>query len=456
MDPRLRAAPDSVLAAGGPAGPGLYVHIPFCRSRCVYCDFATQAVARDDPRVDRYLAALRTEWESRGVDWAGFALREGGTPSSEAGQRGVAPSPGAPRLAFGTIYVGGGTPSWLGEERLVPLVLWLRGLASDPGLEFTVEANPDSLTRSLARGLIEAGVTRFSIGAQSLDDAVLRATGRPHDALEVASAVAAVREAGDRARPARADISLDLICGAPRESDASWHRTVEGALALEPQHVSVYALTLEEGTPLERAVRQGRVRVPDEDDVADRLTWAGDRLEAGGLARYEISNWALPGHECRHNLNYWRYGLYLGLGSGAVTREEEERISAPGDLDLYLAALGCGPPDLASGRAGTRHQAPASKDFAALRPEDLPGWEREHLDGCTKARERVMLGLRLVEGAPRKDIEVLGQVCRGLDAPGRAERWIADGLLERNADGLRLTPAGMLLGNEVLADLTVE
>jgi oxygen-independent coproporphyrinogen III oxidase len=420
---------------------GLYVHIPFCRSRCAYCDFATQAVEADDPRIERYLAALEREWAVRGRDWTGGGFEPGG---------------------FETIYVGGGTPTWIGAGRLAGLARRLLAWAveagsaaqaaragsgqagsgeGDPGavVEVTVEANPDSLDEEMAAGLIAAGVNRFSIGAQSFDDAVLAALGRAHDSAGIQRAVEAVRLAGRElgggstgraAAPATAgrhvDVSLDLICGGPSEDDASWRQTVEAALALAPEHVSIYGLTLEEGTPLEAAAREGTVELPSGDEVADRLTWADERLESAGLARYEISNWARPGHECRHNLNYWRYGLYLGLGAGAVTRLEDVRLTAPVSLEAYL-------------------EHPSA------------GVVEEPLDACTQARERAMLGLRLTEGVLFEDLSAIARECPGLDAPARAARWQDEGLLEHLGDDrIRLTRRGMLLANQVLIDLVVE
>lgn len=373
--------------------------MPFCASRCPHCDFFAEASEPGDVRMDRYLAGLRREAGIRGED----AL---------AGAR--------------TVYVGGGTPTWIGSARLAGLLRWVlatTGERTTPSvLEVTVEANPDSFDADTAKALADAGVTRVSLGVQSLDDGVLAALGRRHDAASACRAARAARDAG------RMSLSLDLICGGPMETDASWEATLTGALGLQPDHVSVYALTLEPGTPLEAAVGAGAIGVADEDAVADRLDRAAALLARHGFARYEISNWARPGHECLHNLTYWQYGEYVGLGAGSVSRIGGRRLAAPRSVAGYLA-------DIEEG--------------------SLSSWEEERLDDCLMARERAMLGLRLAEGIEPSLLHQIARHCGGHGVAEDVEGFIADGLLEARPGRLTLTPAGMSLANRVIADLTV-
>lgn len=381
----------------------LYVHVPFCRSRCSYCAFASEALPASDPLMDRYLDALKRELELRG-------------PARGDAQRAVL---GSRPPVFDTAYVGGGTPTWLGTERLSRLVRWVRSVAGDGLAELTVEANPDSFDDAMAERLAEAGVTRISIGVQSLDDAVLQALGRAHDGARARDAIRAAKAAGIPR------LSQDLIAGCPGESDSGWHMTVEEAMGLGCDHVSVYALSVEPGTPLAAAVASDRVHLPDEDAVADRLSWADERLERAGLKRYEISNWARPGSECAHNLHYWRYDEYLGLGAAAVSRIGSVRTKGPAGAGRYAQAVDA---------------------------EDLRAWEDEDLDACTMARERVMLGLRLTDGIPEEEMDALGAAC-GLEPRTSLDRWRDEGLVSAAKGRISLTRDGMMLSNAVLADL---
>lgn len=402
------------MAGAGSSRPvlGLYLHVPFCRSRCVYCGFASSALPFDAPVIDRYLAAMRREWDLRARALFGKASAKV-APRHTSGDATVQV----------TVYVGGGTPSWIGTERLAALVGWVlaeTGRRGTAPVEVSVEVNPDSFDEAMAAALVDAGVTRLSIGAQALDDDVLAALGRPYGAADVSAAVGAARAGGV------GSVSLDLICGCPGETEASWRRSVEGALALRPDHVSVYALTVEEETPLACAAPR-LVGLPEEDEVADRLRWAWAYLKEHGLARYEVSNFARPGHTCLHNVGYWRQQPYVGLGAAAVSRCAAVRISAPGDVAAYIEGIEGG---------------------------DLGAWEVEHLDACTDARERVMLALRTSGGTTRRDLQAMGGAC-GIDPLARIPRWSAAGLVKMDGERVVLTEDGILLSNEVLADLTV-
>ncbi len=271
---------------------GLYVHVPFCLTRCGYCDF--NAYAGLGHLAPRYAAALRREADLAAPAWEGER--------------------------FASVFFGGGTPTTMDPGLLLGVLAHLRArfdLAG--GAEATVEANPDTVdVRSLAR-LRAGGVTRLSLGAQSFDPAVLAALERVHGPASVRRAFAAAREAGF------GNVNLDLIYGAHGETLASWRRTLEEAIALGPKHVSAYALTVEPATPLGRKVAAGLVPAPDPDLQADMFELACELLRAAGYRHYEVSNWARPGFECLHNLGYWERRPYLGLGAGAHSARGDRR-----------------------------------------------------------------------------------------------------------------------------------
>jgi oxygen-independent coproporphyrinogen III oxidase len=263
---------------------GLYVHVPFCLTRCGYCDF--NAHAGLGHLADRYVEALGREAEHASREWAG--------------------------ITFATLFFGGGTPTTLDPVRLVGLVADLRRwFEIPPAAEVTTEANPDTVDERSLGLLRDGGITRLSLGAQSFDPAVLRALERAHPPESARRAFRAARAAGFD------DVNLDLIYGARGESIASWRRTLDEAVGLGPEHLSCYALTIERGTPLGRAVIAGEVPGPDPDLQAEMYDLTCHVLGAAGYRHYEVSNWARPGHECRHNLGYWEGRSYLGLGAGA-------------------------------------------------------------------------------------------------------------------------------------------
>ena len=267
----------------------LYVHVPWCRSKCRYCAFYSEAT---EPRTEAFAEACAAELRARAPE--GFA-------------------PAA-------VYVGGGTPSILGAAGVSALCRALRDAADLSAVrEWTFEANPDSATPAVLDAMLVGGATRLSLGAQSFDDAMLRFLGRPHDAAAIRRAVSDARAAGF------ASVGIDLIAGIPSLSPESWRRTLDEAVALGCDHVSVYALTVELGTPLAEDVAAGRVQMPADDAVMDALEEAERVLGAEGLARYEISNYAHPGRECLYNLSVWRGEDYLGIGPSASSRLGLER-----------------------------------------------------------------------------------------------------------------------------------
>jgi putative oxygen-independent coproporphyrinogen III oxidase len=344
------------------------VHVPFCARRCDYCAFATWTDRSS--LIDPYLAAVVTDVE-----------------------RAVAA--GLPAVT--SVFFGGGTPS------LVPAADLMRVLAAlplAPGAEVTVECNPDTVTEALVATYRDAGVNRLSFGVQSMVPHVLAALGRTHDPANVRHAVALARDAGFES------FNLDLIYGAVGETLDDWRRTVSEALALEPPHISAYGLTVEPGTPL----ADDPARYPDDDRQAAEYELADDLLVAAGLVNYEISNWARPGHECRHNLLYWAQGDYLGFGCAAHSHRAGRRWWNVRTPERYIALVTEG----------------ASAEAAG-----------ETLDAETKRVEGLQLSLRTRSGVPASalDVEAL------------------DGLVAVEGERAVLTRAGRLLANEIAVRL---
>ena len=431
--------------AGSPAPPeALYVHVPFCLSLCPYCDFVVYAGAAargPKSRVGTFLAALAVELDLRAdaLDAAfGPPAGHGTRPPAEHGTTAGGRAPSTKRVAagrppLGSLYIGGGTPSLLVADAVAAIVSQVRaryGLADDA--EVTLEANPGPDDRGDLAGFAGAGVTRVSFGAQSLDPAELRAVGRRHAPEDVTDAVVAARQAGI------GTVNLDLLYDLPGQRVATFARTLDMALDLGPDHVSLYALTLDdpdaEGltgpggdhlptTPGARRWRERARRGQDEDGAAACYAYADGRLAEAGMVWYEISNWALPGAESRHNLAYWRRRPYEAVGPGAHAFDGVTRRWNAARLDTWLGAL------LPSGGA----------------PSSLPPAGSERLDAGTAATEALVLGLRLAEGVPRRDM---------VAHPDGLAWAAASGLVEEApGDRVRLTLRGRLLSNELLARL---
>jgi oxygen-independent coproporphyrinogen-3 oxidase len=298
--------------------------------------------------------------------------------------------------------IGGGTPSLLPAELLAGILAAVRRV---PDAEVTVECNPDTVTPDLLAADRSAGGNRLSFGVQSMDPSVLAALGRTHDPAAVERAVDAARAAG------LDNFNLDLIYGGAGETEADWQATLRAALALDPPHVSASARTVEPGTPLARRIDTGDVAAPDDDDQAETYLAADAALSGAGRPWYEISNWARPGRECRHNLLYWAQGEYLGIGCAAHGHTAGRRWWNVRTPDRYSALVGEG----ASPEAGS-----------------------ETLDPARRADEAAMLALRTREGVP---------------ASAAADTLVADGLAERRAGRVVLTPSGRLLANEATTRL---
>lgn len=349
----------------------MYVHVPFCARRCDYCAFAT--------------------WTDRGHLMASYAS----ACRTEVERAGLAPA--------GTVFFGGGTPSLLPAELLTSV---LDAIPRQAEAEVTVECNPENVTSALLAAYRAAGVTRLSFGVQSTQPHVLCALGRQHDAASVRSAVAAAREAGF------ATWNVDLIFGAAGESVDDWRRTLDDVLALGPLHVSAYALTVEPGTPLAFDAN----RHPDDDDQAEKYLLAEAVLTAAGLCNYEVSNWARPGHECRHNLLYWRQGDYRGIGCAAHSHAAGRRWWNVRTPERYAAAVESG----ASATAG-----------------------EELLDDDARALEALQLALRTRTGVLRTALDLPDDALDGLAEPADVAGYV------------RLTPRGRFLSGELSLHLGV-
>ena len=376
---------------------GVYLHVPFCAKRCHYCDFNTYAGL--DEQIPRYVAALRADL----------------TAVAAAGPRGVAP-PGSDAgdewPTFDSIFVGGGTPTYLPAEDLAGIVRLVgEVLPLARGAEVTVEANPETVDAEYFEVVREAGVNRVSMGAQSFSTHVLSELGRWHERDRPLQAVADARAAGI------GNVSLDLIYGAPSETAQDWDATLGAVLAAGTDHVSAYALTVEPNTEYAARIRTGTALAPDDDIQAARMAATDERLAAAGFTRYELSNWSRPGHECRHNLTYWRNGNWLGVGAGAH-----------GHWD---------------GRRWWSLRAPARYADEALTGRRTTSGE-EILSAEEARTERLLLGLRMSEGVPAAAVEPLDD---------RRVRALVDAGLLQAGDRLRLTPAGWALANDVTVRL---
>lgn len=366
----------------------IYVHAPFCARRCSYCDFAVSVRRIGD--VDGWLDALAGEWrlvESEGL----FAVAE----------------------RLDTLYVGGGTPSLLGPAAMDGLAAIVgRDRLTGETLEWTAEANPESLTEEVVRGWAAAGVNRISLGAQTFDEGALRWMGRLHGPEGPGRAVAAARAAGI------GNVSIDLIFGLPAGVGRSWIEDLERVLALDVPHVSLYGLSVEPGTALGRAVREGREPPVDEERYSEEFLVAADVLTAAGYVHYEVSNFAKPGAEARHNAAYWDGRPYLGLGNGAHSYAPPVRRWNARAWERYRELV-------AEGRS----------------PEE----SRERVAGDAARLEEIWLGLRSRRGIPAPD--------EGSNQRIRVDGWIRRGLAEQDEGRVRLTVDGWLLLDELAVDL---
>jgi oxygen-independent coproporphyrinogen-3 oxidase len=377
---------------------GAYIQIPFCQSKCTYCNFHTGVVARD-----RY------------------------QPYAEAVSREIAESAPAGAPVVDAVYVGGGTPSLLDPAALVQILDALRGAYRLEAQEITLEADPETVTPAKAAAWRAAGFDRISLGAQSFHDTELRAAGRMHRREDIFAAVDLLRTAGFR------NISLDLIAGLPHQTPKSWEESVSQLLRIYPEHVSIYLLEIDEGSRLGRESLDGGQRysagaIPSDDAMADFYDSACRRLADAGYEHYEISNWALPGRRSRHNLKYWRRDPYLGFGAGAHSFDGAVRWANVHDAARYVRLLEQG--------GSAREQFDPLTPFQAL-------------------QEEFFLGLRQIEGIDLARIERQYAELRDRFAQlhERIARLRAQGLVETEGTLLRLAPDKLTVSNEALVEL---
>ncbi|MDY2777582.1 MAG: radical SAM family heme chaperone HemW [Collinsella sp.] len=357
----------------------LYLHVPFCRSKCAYCDFDSRVPSScsASEELDAYFSHLHA------------ALRRHGEAGELSDVR--------------TVYLGGGTPTFAGDRILETASLVRRYCTPN---EFTCEANPDTFSCEMASALAERGVTRVSLGVQTLEPSELRAIGRIHTADQALDAIEAAHQAGF-------SVSCDLMCGLPGQTAASWRSTLSRIIDAAPHHVSVYPLQLEEGTALYRSVEEGRVSIPDEDFQATCMTEAERLLSCAGYERYEVASYALPGHACRHNIAYWTGVGYLGLGRSAASMH-----------------------DTATGRIRRVQTDDAGSIF-----------ETEELTAREAAAEDLMLACRMTRGISP---ELLDSAARSIPAPAlkaACERAVELGLASWHGGSLAPTRLGWLDGN---------
>lgn len=375
----------------------IYIHIPLCVKKCAYCDFASFA-GRMAER-ERYVQAVCREIRAQAAFFG--------------------------RRRVNTVFLGGGTPTLLSGDhvrRIMDTVRVCFDLA--PDAEITMEGNPGTLTQENLLAYRAAGVNRLSLGVQSMDDGLLAAIGRIHTAAEAERAVAMAREAGFE------NINLDLMLGLPGQTAAQWEQTLARAIALQPEHLSCYGLILEEGTPLERSVREGRCApLPDEEALEAMDAATARMMQAAGYAQYEVSNYARPGRECRHNIVYWECLPYLGVGLNAHSDMDGRRFYNPESWEAYL--------HMAEGGGLSR--------------------DAEGQNSCEERMfERMMMGLRMNCGADAarfaRDFGVSPQDVW----PGTIDRMTRAGLMACEGERIRLTARGMQVMNGVLVEMMDE
>jgi len=378
----------------------LYIHIPFCIKKCIYCDFLS--VTYDESYAKEYVDALCRE----------LVLKK-----DSAG-------------TLKTIYIGGGTPSVLPEESFKQLFRSIRNnFEFSSGIEITVEANPGTLNESKINTLLSVGINRMSIGVQSFDDNELKTLGRIHSSVEAVKSIEMIKKAGIN------NFSIDLMYGIPGQTMNSWKDSLSRAVGFSPKHISSYELTPEKDTPLYEMIKpapplhsplgkgghRGVIKMPDEDLVLEMYSHAIDYLASKGYEHYEISNFALRGFRCIHNLNYWNRGEYIGAGAGAHSFMNGVRSKNKGDIKKYIETVNNG-------------IIPETESMRLTRTDDI--------------KEFIFLGLRKTEG-----ISILKAKELGMDIPGSCKKLIDEGYLEISGDYLRLTGKGIVISNTIIVKL---
>jgi oxygen-independent coproporphyrinogen-3 oxidase len=371
----------------------LYIHIPFCVKKCLYCGFYSTPYSQE--HADEFLSALRREAVLYRDAFSG--------------------------RVFDTIYIGGGTPTALSLDQisgLLDIISEHFHISNDR--EFTVEANPNTVSEQKLKLLLDSGVNRLSLGVQSFSDTLLRTLGRLHTAEEAVVAVKCAKQAGFQ------NIGIDLIYGIPGQTKSLWRESLERAIELGPKHISAYSLSLDEGTWFTQEVEAGRLSLPDEETVAEMYEHLVSDLARAGYHRYEISNFSLPAFECRHNVNYWKRGEYLGLGPGAWSFVSGKRYANVSDVREYGRRL-------AAGSSAVEYEE-------MVRPEQA-------------AAEAVMLGLRTEAGIDMRRFAQEHGMQAAKQLKKNRERLDNRGLLFSSPDRLRLTDRGILLSDDVIGRL---
>jgi oxygen-independent coproporphyrinogen-3 oxidase len=372
---------------------GIYIHIPFCRARCSYCDFATGAYS--GPLAERYVRAVSKE------------IREFPALENEASEA-------------DTIYFGGGTPSLLSNAQVAHILEAVHARFNvKPDAEVTMEMNPGTVSPDILREFRRSGITRASFGAQTFDDRELRQLGRTHTAQDVRQTIAHLREAGF------VNVSFDLIAGLPRQTLKAWERNLDEALHLRPEHLSFYLLEVHEGTPLADQIRRGRLPEPDDDLAAEMYRMMLDKACRAGYEHYEISNLALPGFESKHNSKYWLGHPTYGFGCSAHSFDGERRRWS--------------------------NERDAVRYTEMVEAEATPVVESFELSEQDARAEAVFLGLRLLRGLDLRELESRFGVNLRLERADDLARLREAGLIELDDNLLRLTRTGALLSNEVFA-----
>jgi oxygen-independent coproporphyrinogen-3 oxidase len=375
-----------------PMAESLYIHIPFCLRKCFYCDFTSIVYGEDAAKS--YLTALKKETQLRG------------------------------KMKLNTLYIGGGTPTALPATLLKELLDSINGYYEfnnhyefPAGAEVTIEANPATIDTEKISLLREKNVNRVSLGVQSLNDDELAILGRLHSAQDALDSFHLIRGLGFN------NVSLDLIYGIPGQKESTWRETLDKVIALGPEHISAYELMIEACTPLYVEVETGVLKMPPEQEVLKLAGLCQEKLEKAGYRRYEVSNYARPGLESRHNINYWRRGEYLGLGAGAHSFINNKRWHNTQDVLEYIESLGRGV---------------------------LPVKEHETLSPDDAKREFIFLGLRMAEGISIKK----GEEIYGLSLISASKHLVNQGLLEIKNGHLSATRKGFSVLNGVISDLT--
>lgn len=402
--------------------PAIYIHIPFCKQKCKYCDFTSYAGL--DAFYEAYTAALkaeiehvagRNEWGDKLSLLSSKLQEQAGAPRHQSGEL-QNQAPALIDRSTGSIYIGGGTPTILEPQHIDSVLRAVKANFEVAGdAEISIEANPETVELKRLTQLREAGVNRLSIGFQSLDERLLKLLGRKHSPEQAVDAYRAARAAGFD------NINIDLMSGLPGQTLAEWALTLEQVTALEPEHMSCYSLSVELGTPIEREIAEGKLDEPEEDLQADMLIYTMESLKESGYEHYEISNYAKPGKRCRHNLAYWKNLDYIGFGAGVHSKIGSSRFCNVSRPEEYIEKA------VVDERIA---------EVAKLTPKD-------------EMSETMFLGLRLTEGIDLAAFKERFGVPAEQVFGGQIDELLKEGLVELHGGALKLSSRGLLLGNEV-------